>query len=108
MTEQEGFPASGNDGKRKKAKGDYALEAQQNLMRIVEYMETDVLRPISTKDLCIALDLTPNKVTWALYNLRMRGWAEQVGDQWRLGQRVGMIAESVRNAHSESLQKYLG
>jgi len=93
---------------RKEAKTDYFIEAQDNLMRVVEFLEADVCRPTSLKELCAALDISQNKALWVLYNLRRRNWVEQVGDAWRLGPRVSRISEAVRKAHAENLERYLG
>jgi hypothetical protein len=95
-------------GARKEAKTDYANETQQNLMKIVEFLSTDVFRPTTVKEICTALDITINKATWALYNLRMRDWAEQTGDSWRLSPRIVRIADSVRANLGENIKRYVG
>jgi DNA-binding IclR family transcriptional regulator len=93
--------------KKREAKTDYFVEAQENLMRVVEFLATDVFRPSTVKDLCDALSISQNKVVWVLYNLRRRDWAEQVGDSWRLSPRIVRIADSVRAGIGQNIQRYL-
>ena len=93
--------------RRGAAKTDYFVETQENLMRIVEFLATDVFRPTTVKELCQALEITQNKVVWALYNLRRRDWVEQVGDSWRLSPRIVKIADSVRAGIGQNIQRYL-
>lgn len=89
-------------------KTDYTIEAQQNLMRIVQYLATDVTRVMSQKEIEEALALTYNRVNFALHNLRMAGWAEQVADGWRLSPLIVRIADSVRKGLADTAQRYLG
>ena len=89
-------------------KTDFTIESQQNLMKIVHYLAADVTRHSTIGEMAEALELTKSKVQWTLHNMRERGWAEQSGDGWRLGQGIARIAEQVRKAHADSLQKYLG
>lgn len=89
-------------------KTDYTIESQQNLIKIVHYLATDVTRHTTIGEIAEALELTKSKVQWTLHNLRERGWVEQSGDGWRLGMSISRIAENVRKAHADSLQKYLG
>lgn len=89
-------------------KTDFTIEAQQNLIKVVHYLATDVTRHTTLREVAEALDMTKTKAQWTLHNLRERGWAEQSGDGWRLGMAISRIAEDVRKAHAESLQKYLG
>ena len=93
---------------KKEGKTDYECETQQNLMKVVEYMATDVFRPTSAKDICAALDLTYNKANWTMHNLEQRGWAEQVADGWRLSPRIVKISDSVRANFGENVKRYLG
>ncbi len=90
----------------KEGKTDFTNETQQNLMKIVEFLATDVFRPTTVKEVCAALDITQSKATWALHNLRIRDWAEQVGDSWRLSPRIVKIADSVRANMGENVRKY--
>lgn len=89
-------------------KTDYTIEAQQNLIRVVQYLATDVTRHATVGEIEEALDLSYTKVTWTLHNLRERGWAEQNGDGWRLGPGLARIAETVRKGLADSVQRYLG
>ena len=89
-------------------KTDFTIEAQQNLIKTVHYLATDVTRHCTIGEISEALALTKNKVQWTLHNLRERGWVEQSGDGWRLGQAIARIAEAIRKAHADSLQRYLG
>lgn len=92
----------------KEGKTDFTNETQQNLMKIVEFLATDVFRPTTVKEVCAALDITQSKVTWALHNLKIRDWAEQVGDSWRLSPRIVKIADSVRANLGENIKRYVG
>jgi hypothetical protein len=113
---EEGFPIhppkadkSGNDTKTKKEKKtDFTLESQQNLMKIVEYLATDVFRPTTVDEIMTALSITNNKTIWALHNLKFRGWAEQIADGWRLSPRIVRIADAVRANLGETVKRYLG
>lgn len=87
---------------------DFTSETQQNLMKIVEYLATDVLRPTTLKEIQDALDLSYNKALWSLHNLKARGWAEQVADGWRLGPRLPRIAEDVRKGITDTVRRYIG
>lgn len=82
-------------------------ENHQNLMKIVEYLATDVFRPATEKEICNALDIPERKAIWALYNLASRGWAEQVAGGWRLSPRIVKVAESVRTNFLEAVSRYL-
>lgn len=93
---------------KKEGKTDFTTETQQNLMRIVEYMASDVMRPVPMQELQQALDLSYNRVLWALKNMEIKGWAENVADGWRLGPRLPRIAEDVRRSIIETSKKYLG
>lgn len=93
---------------KKEGKTDFTTETQQNLMRIVEYLATDVMRPVPMQELQQALDLSYNRVLWALKNMEMKGWAENVADGWRLGPRLPKIAEDVRKGIAVTVSKYLG
>ncbi len=89
-------------------KTDYKIEAQQNLMKIVQYLATDVTRVMSQKEIEEALELSYNKVNFALHNLRIAGWAEQVADGWRLSPLIVRIADSVRKGLADTAARYLG
>lgn len=92
----------------KEGKTDYTIEAQQNLMKIVQYLATDVTRVMSQKEIEEALELSYNKVNFALHNLRMQNWAEQVADGWRLSPLIVRIADSVRKGLADTAARYLG
>lgn len=95
-------------GMGKEGKTDFTNETQQNLMRIVEYLATDVFRPTTVKEIMDALEISQNKATWALHNLRIGGWAEQIADAWRLSPRIVRIADSVRANLGENVKRYTG
>lgn len=92
----------------KEKKTDFTNDSQQNLMKIVQYMATDITRVMSVQEIQDALELTYSKVTWTLHNLRMQGWAEQVADGWRLSPLIVRIADSVRKGLADTAQRYLG
>lgn len=89
-------------------KTDYTIVSQQNLMRVVQYLATDVTRVMSQREIEEALELTYNQVSFTLHNLRMAGWAEQVADGWRLSPLIVRIADSVRKGIADTAQRYLG
>lgn len=89
-------------------KTDYTNESQQNLMRTVQYLATDVTRVMGQKELEEALELSYSKVNFTLHNLRMAGWAEQVADGWRLSPLIVKIAVSVQKGLADTAQRYLG
>jgi DNA-binding IclR family transcriptional regulator len=93
---------------KKEGKTDYQNETQQNLMKIVEYLATDVFRITTIKEIVDALDITYSKASWVLHNLKIRDWAEQQGDGWRLSPRIVRIADSVRANLGETTRRYLG
>ncbi len=98
---------SGQAGMTKKErKTDFTNETQQNLMKIVEYLATDVFKPTTVQEIVTALDITPSKVTWALHNLKLRDWTEQIGDTWRLSPRIVKIADSARAGMGEAMKRY--
>lgn len=90
------------------AKTDYTNPSQQNLMKIVGWLATDVTRTATIKEICDGLDLTAAKVNWTLHNLRERGWVEQTGGGWRLSSGLAQIAERVRKGMAASVERYLG
>lgn len=92
----------------KERKTNFETETQQNLMRVVEYLSTDVFKTTTVKEICDALNLTYNKTTWTLHNLAIRGWAEQIADGWKLSPRIVKIADSVRANLLETSKRYLG
>ncbi len=91
----------------KEGKTDYTIEAQQNLMRIVQYLATDVTRVMSQKEIEEALELSYNKVNFALHNLRMQNWAEQVADGWRLSPLISKISIAVQKGITDTAKRYL-
>jgi predicted Rossmann fold nucleotide-binding protein DprA/Smf involved in DNA uptake len=93
---------------KKEKKTDFESETQQNLMKIVMYLATDVLRPTTMKEIQDALGLTYNKTLWSLQNLKLAGWAEQIADGWRLGPRLPRIAEDVRKGITDTVKRYIG
>ena len=93
---------------KREKKTDFETETQQNLIRIVEYLAVDVLRPITMKELQDALGLTYNKTLWTLQNLKLAGWAEQIADGWRLGPRLPKIAMDVRKGIADTVKRYVG
>ncbi|MDP3013864.1 MAG: hypothetical protein Q8M92_06440, partial [Candidatus Subteraquimicrobiales bacterium] len=100
-------PGSG----RKEKKTDFTNESQQNLMKIVEYLSTDVFRVVTTQEICDALGITKSKAYWTLQNLSgdgsKQGWVEQIADGWKLGPRLPRIAEKVRKGIEANIKQYL-
>ncbi len=92
----------------KESKTDYTNVSQQNLMKVVQYLATDITRVMSQKEIEEALDLSYNVVNFTLHNLRISGWAEQVADGWRLSPLIVRIADSVRKGLADTAQRYLG
>lgn len=82
-------------------------ETLQNLMKIVEYLATDVFKPATEQEICNALGIRRKKVGWALQNLAVRGWTEQVAGGWRLAPRIVKVADSVRINFMEAVARYL-
>jgi DNA-binding IclR family transcriptional regulator len=92
----------------KDRKTDYTNESQQNLMKIVQYLATDVTRVMSQKEIEEALELTYNKVNATLHNLRIQGWAEQVADGWRLSPLIVKIAVAAHRGIADTMRRYGG
>ena len=92
----------------KERKTDYTNESQQNLMKVVQYMATDVTRVMSVQEIMDALELKYNSVTWTLHNLRMQGWAEQVADGWRLSPLIVKIAVAAHRGIADTMARYGG
>ncbi|GER92660.1 hypothetical protein A45J_0378 [hot springs metagenome] len=92
----------------KEGKTDFENDSQQNLMKIVEYLATDVFKVTTLKEIVDALGITQSKAYWALKNLAIRGWADEQADGWRLSPRIVRIADSVRANFGENLKRYLG
>jgi len=92
---------------KKEGKTDYECETQQNLMRVAEYLATDVTRPTGIKDISAALGMTYNQANWTMHNMRLRGWAEQIGEGWRLSPRLVSIAKAVEAGIGEMVGRYL-
>lgn len=88
-------------------KTDYTIVPQQNLIKVVMYLATDVTRHTTVREIAEALELKPQVVSWTLHNLRERAWVEQSGDGWRLGPGLSRLAESVRKGLADSVQRYL-
>ena len=88
-------------------KTDFTNESQQNLMKIVEYLATDVFRATTAQEICEALNITKSKAYWTLQNLELAGWVEQIADGWKLGPRLPRIAEKVRKGIEENIKQYL-
>lgn len=105
------LPPSQEGNKKKEKKTDFTNESQQNLMRIVECLATDVFRPMTTQEISDALGITKSKAYWTLQNLvgdgSRLGWVEQVADGWRLGPRMPKIAELVRKGIADNVKQYL-
>jgi len=89
-------------------KTDYTNVSQQNLMRIVQYLATDVTRVMGQKEIEEALELTYNQVNFTLHNLRMQGWAEQVADGWRLSPLIVKIAVAAHRGIADTMTRYGG
>ena len=89
-------------------KTDYTNESQQNLMKIVQYLATDVTRVMGQKEIEEALELSYSKVNFTLHNLRMQGWAEQVADGWRLSPLIVKIAVAAHRGIADTMQRYGG
>lgn len=96
------------DQTKAKGKTNFESETQQNLIRIVEYLSSDVLRPVTIKEIQGAFDLSYNKALWTLQNLKLAGWVEQTADSWRLGPRLPKIAQDVRKSIADTVKGYLG
>lgn len=94
-----------NDKKEKKT--DFTNESQQNLMKIVEYLATDVFRSTTAQEICEALGISKSKAYWTLQNLELAGWVEQQAEGWKLGPRLPRIAEKVRKGIEENIKLYL-
>lgn len=92
----------------KEHKTDFENETQQNLMKIVEYLAADVFKVTTVQEIVAALDISRNKTVWALHNLKIRGWAEQAAEGWRLSPRIVKIADAVRANFGENVKRYLG
>ncbi len=92
----------------KERKTDYTNVSQRNLMKIVQYLATDVTRVMSAQEIQDGLSLTYNQVLWTLHNLREEGWAEQVADGWRLSPLIVRIADNVRKGIADTAARYLG
>ena len=88
-------------------KTDYRNESQQNLMRIVEFLATDIVRPSTVQEIVDALEIPYSKVNWTLHNLLQNGWAEQKANGWRLSPRISRIADSVRTSLDATVRQYL-
>ena len=64
----------GKDGR------DYTRKVYQNLMEIVELLETKAPLPMTQKQLSDATGISKNVVFDVCWNLCKKGWAEDVGD----------------------------
>ena len=95
------------EGGKKEKKTDFTNESQQNLMKIVEYLATDVFRSTTAQEICEALGISKSKAYWTLQNLKDAGWVEQIADGWKLGPRLPRIAEKVRKGIEENIKLYL-
>ena len=89
-------------------KTDYTNVSQQNLMKIVQYLATDVTRVMGQKEIEEALELSYNQVNFTLHNLRMDGWAEQVADGWRLSPLIVKIAVAAHRGIADTMARYGG
>jgi hypothetical protein len=93
---------------KKEGKTNFTTQTQQDLMKIIEWMAVDVMRPQTLKEIMDGCDLSYNKTLWAVQNMKLRGWAEDVADGWRLSSRLPRIAEDVRKGIAETGKRYLG
>jgi DNA-binding IclR family transcriptional regulator len=89
-------------------KTDYTIDTQQNLMKIVGWLATDVTRHSTVTEISQALDISQNQVFRTLSNLQERSWVERSGEGWRLGPGIAKISEAVRKGLGDTLQRYLG
>jgi DNA-binding IclR family transcriptional regulator len=89
-------------------KTDYTIDTQQNLMKIVGWLATDVTRHSTVTEVAEALDISQNQVFRTFCNLQERGWVERSGEGWRLGPGISKISESVRKGLSDTMHRYLG
>lgn len=89
-------------------KTDYTTDTQQDLMKVVHWLATDVTRYSTITEISTALDISSNKVYRTLMNLRDRGWVEKSGEGWRLGPGISKISEAVRKGLIDTMQRYLG
>ncbi len=86
----------------------YKNEAQQNLVRMVEYLAEDILQAKTQKELAEALGISKDQAFRTLWNLKDRGWAEESANGFRLSPRLTMIADKLRRAVADTLDAYLG
>ncbi len=89
-------------------KTDYTTDTQQQLMKIVGWLATDITRFSTVTEISAALDISTNQVFRTMYNLHERAWVERSGEGWRLGAGISRISESVRKGIGDTLQRYLG
>lgn len=89
-------------------KADYTIDTQQNLMRVVGWLATDVTRFSTVTEVSQALEISVNQTFRTMHNLAERGWVERSGEGWRLGQGITKISEAVRKGLGDTLQRYLG
>ena len=92
----------------KEGKTDYTNVSQQNLMKVVQYLATDVTRVMGQKEVEEALELSYNQVNFTLHNLRIQGWAEQVADGWRLSPLIVKIAVAAHRGIADTMARYGG
>jgi len=59
---------------------EYKRQVYQNLMAVVEYLESKSPLPASQRQMQVDLELSKNVVFDICWNLCDRGWAEDVGD----------------------------
>lgn len=90
------------------AERNYKNEAQQNLIRVVEYLAEDILQAKTQKELAEALDISKDQAFRTLWNLKDRGWIEESANGFRLSPRLTMIADRLRQAVADTLRSYLG
>lgn len=92
-------------------KTDFTNEAQQNLIKIVHFLATDVTRATTVQELVDALGgmMTKNQIYWTLQNLLIGGWVVQEADGWKLcPDGMNKIAQKVSRGVAETVKKYLG
>lgn len=85
----------------------YTIDAQQNLMSIVEFLAGKILKKTSIQQLVDGVGLKRDVVFRALQNLVDRGWVED-DNGYRLGPVLVRFSEQFRVQVVGTLEVYLG
>ena len=86
---------------------DYTNDNQVNVIRVVEYMAQEILLPKSQKELGEALGISKDQAFRTLWNLKERGWVEEVGGAYRLSPGLTIISDRLRLAVADTIRKYI-